>query len=282
MRTFKVGDTVKIKPLAYIKSTLDKDGKNEDGLYFVEAMEPYVGTIQKISYCSSDRRYTFEGIGYNWDVDWLEPALENKKIIDSKTHRYIWSIFGMCFQVLSDIRPNYSVFDKMGAADVEMGGFTWSNFPEFKFSEILNEHAPFPDWPILELDRESAQLILTRMYEDLNNRTTTRLSSKTFEKSIDRLISYGFTWKDTPEGYDYWNRIESEFYKGERSSIVSETESKLTSISTFKPKNHETKLQRKKSIVIRGTVPEGSITCGRKRKTSIAVGYLSNSVCIGG
>ena len=88
-----------------------------------------------------------------------------------------------------------------------------------------------------------------------------------------------------PEGGDYWD-YQSKHYQGSISKEELKTALTQTDIkyleTQIKTENYENKLQRKKSTVIRGTVPEGSVTCGRKRKTSIAVGYLSNSVCIGG
>ena len=127
---------------------------------------------------------------------------------------------------------------------------------------------PLPNWPILTLDIDFAELILTRIYEY----SICEICLSTFTKSIDCIINC-INWCETPEGFDFWN-TKFEYY-------YSNTDSK-TLKQPNKKENHEIKLQRKKSTVIRGTVPEGSITRGRKRKVTITVGYLSNSVCIGG
>lgn len=52
--------------------------------------------------------------------------------------------------------------------------------------------------------------------------------------------------------------------------------SSTTEITTIKKEEkHETQFQRKKARIERGTRPEGSTVCGRRGKTSIAVGHLS-------
>lgn len=50
---------------------------------------------------------------------------------------------------------------------------------------------------------------------------------------------------------------------------------------TLKSTTHESKFQRKKARVERGTRPEGSSVCGRRSKASVAVGHLSYRKVIG-
>lgn len=76
-----------------------------------------------------------------------------------------------------------------------------------------------------------------------------------------------FNWAKTPQGEQFWNNINQGDYSVFTSSI--------------KTDKNEIKLQRKESTVIRGAVPEGCILCGKKGKSSIAVGPLSFRKCIG-
>lgn len=50
---------------------------------------------------------------------------------------------------------------------------------------------------------------------------------------------------------------------------------------TLKSTTHESKFQRKKACIERGTRPEGSAVCGRRSKASVAVGHLSYRKVIG-
>ena len=184
----------------------------------------------------------------------------------------------MIFQYLSGNCPNPSIFKYMSTPTKEDGGFNFSGFG-YDFRNIQQEKVPFPDWPILNLPLDEAYTILEHCYKY----GTTKKDLEFFTREVSSILLSGFPWDDTPEGDNYWE-YRSKHYQGSISKEELKTSLTQQKISTtqIKTENYETKLQRKKSIVIRGTVPEGSITCGRKRKTSIAVGYLSNSVCIGG
>ena len=61
-----------------------------------------------------------------------------------------------------------------------------------------------------------------------------------------------------------------------------DTEITITQIINFKKETkHEIKFQRKKSDVGRGTIPAGSRICGKRSKTSVGVGHLSNRKVLG-
>ena len=189
-----------------------------------------------------------------------------------------WLIFCMIFQYLSGNCPNPSIFKYMGTPTKKDGGFDFSDF-RFDFLNIQKGNILFPDWPILNLPLDEAYTILEHCYKYGSRKKDLTF----FIKGVVSIIFDGFVWNNTPEGDTYWNDRYI-YYTG--MTPKEELEKSLTkqkiALIRIKTENYENKLQRKKSIVIRGTVPEGSITCGRKRKTSIAVGYLSNSVCIGG
>lgn len=60
-----------------------------------------------------------------------------------------------------------------------------------------------------------------------------------------------------------------------------DTEITITQITNFKKIKHEGKFQRKKSDVRGGTIPAGSRICGKRSKTAIRVGHLSNRKVLG-
>lgn len=280
----KVGDKVKVKSWEEILKTLNSEYQcrnfyNGSGsVYFNrEGMSPYVnltGTITGIDNSTGNVQIKFKekDCFYWWHPSWLELISEELDI--DKDCNPKWLIFCMVFQYLSGNCPNPSIFKYFSTPTKKDGGFNFSEF-RYDFVGLQKGSFLFPDWPILNLSLGEAYTILEHCYKY----EISKKNLEFFTKDVSSILYGGFPWDDTPEGNNYWDHL-SKYYQG---SISKEELGTLKNITTqIKTENYENKLQRKKSIVIRGTVPEGSITCGRKRKTSIAVGYLSNSVCIGG
>lgn len=277
----KVGDTVKVKSREEILKTLDDKYRcinlynDYEYIYFQkEDMFQYtnlVGTISEIVNSTGNIKIKFKDRNciWWWHPSWLELIPEELDV--DKDCNPKWLIFCMIFQYLSGNCPNPSIFKWFSTPSKSKGGF---NFPDFRydFLNIQKGNVPFPDWPILNIPLDEAYVILEHCYKYGKGKKNLEF----FTQNVGSIIFSGFPWIDVPERNTYWND-RYVYYKG--ITPKEELEIVLTQIKT---ENYENKLQRKKSIVIRGTVPEGSITCGRKCKTSIAVGYLSNSVCIGG
>lgn len=259
---YKVGDEVTIKSWEEIKATLNiEDYYTKDiTISFVKQMHRDLEktyTISNIEKRPKSTRYYIHGWWYV--EDWIKP----KEVESDFPNKHL--ILFMCLQLLSGNRPDKSIF-KNRIPFKDEGGFDWYEFKEKLSMECAT--STLPNWPILTLDIDFAELILIRIYEypmgliDLEH----------FTEPVEYIIDC-IEWPKTPEGFDFWC-AKYDYYN-------SNTDSKtLKQLNTRK--SHENKLQRKKSTVIRGTVPEGSITRGRKRKVTITVGYLSNSVCIGG
>lgn len=273
----KVGDKVRVKSWEEILKTvddkyysinLDKCGGrihfDRDSMYQYTSL---TGTISNIDNYTGNVQIKFsKDCPIYWHPSWLD--LIPEKLTVDKDCSSRWLIFCMILQYLSGNCPNPSIFKYMFTPHKEAGGFDFSDF-KYNFINLQKGNIPFPDWPILNLPLDEAYVILEHCY----TYGSSKKDLEFFTDDISTIIFCGFPWNNTPEGDIYWNsRLVN--YKYPTSEEKLETQIKI--------ENYENKLQRKKSIVIRGTVPEGSITCGRKRKTSIAVGYLSNSVCIGG
>lgn len=286
----EVNDKVKVKSWEEISKTLDdkcecinlsKDGRR---IYFdKDSMFNYVdliGTISEINLNTGNVKINFTGrtCVLWWHPSWLD--LISEELTVDKNCSSKWLIFCMIFQYLSGNCPNPSIFRYFATPMKEDGGFCYVDF-EYDFLNIQKGNVPFPDWPILNIPLDEAYVILEHCYKYGTNKKGIGF----FTFNVGTIIFDGFCWNHTPEGSKYWNDRYI-YYKGsiskkELKKSLTQTDIKYLE-TQIKTENYENKLQRKKSIVIRGTVPEGSITCGRKRKTSIAVGYLSNSVCIGG
>lgn len=280
----KVGDKVKVKSWEEISKTLNEEYyclnpcKDGELTYFnKEGMFKYVNltrTISKIDDNTGNICINFAGWTGTW---WWHPCwldLISEELTVDKDCSPKWLIFCMIFQYLSGNCPNPNIFKYFSTPTKEDGGFNFSNF-KYNFPNLQKEKVPFPDWPILNLPLDEAYKILEHCYKY----GTFKKDLEFFTYEVSTIVFGGFCWNDTPEGDEYWNDRFT-YYKGPVSKEELDTLKNIT--TQIKTENYENKLQRKKSIVIRGTVPEGSITCGRKRKTSIAVGYLSNTVCIGG
>lgn len=258
---YKVGDEVTIKSWEEIKETLD-DSNNYKGdtISFVADMHKDLGKTYKIDKIENGLKHTRYQLNYWWYVeDWFK----SKEVKSKFSNKHL--IFYMCLQLLSGNRPNYRIFKGL-VPFKNQGGFNWQEFSDKLSMDSVTQ--PCPNWPILTLDIDFAELVLIRIYEY----PLDQISLEDFTKPVKYIIDH-IKWTNTLEGYDFWN-AKWEYYN-------SNTDSK-TLKQSYKTENHEIKLQRKKSTIIRGTVPEGSITRGRKRKVTITVGHLSNSVCIGG
>ena len=280
----KVGDKVKVKSWEEILKTLNKGYyclepcKDGEATYFnKEGMFQYVnltGTISRIDRSTGNIEIKSKdwSCPWWWHPCWLELIPEELDVDKDCSSK--WLIFCMIFQYLSGNCPNPSIFKYLFTPTTEDGGFNFSRF-KYDFLNIQKGNVPFPDWPILNIPLDEAYVILEHCYKyEINEKNL-----EFFTQDVSSIIRNGFPWNSTPEGVDYWDDRSKYYYVSTSKEELGTLRNTITQIKT---ENYENKLQRKKSIVIRGTVPEGSITCGRKRKTSIAVGYLSNSVCIGG
>ena len=282
----KVGDKVKVKSWEEILKTLNENfcctnlNKDSGSVYFnkkdMSSCVDLTGTISEIDKRTENVQIKFkeQTCIYYWHPSWLE--LISEKLDVDKDCNPKWLIFCMIFQYLSGNCPNPSIFKYAYTPPKNERGFDFSDF-EYDFISIFKGKVPFPDWPILNIPLDEAYTILEHCYKYAIGKKNLEF----FTQDISYIIRCGFPWNSTPEGRDYWEYYQGSILKEELKTVLAQTDIKHLK-TQIKTENYENKLQRKKSIVIRGTVPEGSITCGRKCKTSIAVGYLSNSVCIGG
>ena len=100
------------------------------------------------------------------------------------------------------------------------------------------------------------------------------------KRNISTCLSSAFTWRDTPEGSDFWIAIEEgkhPEYPESKKPIETSKENQQETIQNNN--NHEIRLQKQKALVVRGTRPEGNRVCSSKHKASIRSGQISYTAC---
>lgn len=279
----KVGDTVKVKSREEILKTLDKDYRcihpNKDESHhinFNDLMFNYtglIGTISKIDDTTGNVqiKFTNQTASWWWHPSWLELIPEELDYLNDGSIEQRSLCLALIRQVMSgnELDVEYlRSYNNSAFPPKEHNGFYYNDYPQDEWVFNTRIAKNIPDWPCLNLKPE--------ILEEAIKNCLTQYDLQHFKKHIGRNISAWFVFSNTKKR-DFWNKV-ARILDTAHLELVKDTNIK----QPYKTKENENKLQRKKSIVIRGTVPEGSIACGRKRKTSIAVGYLSNSVCIGG
>ena len=177
---YKVGDEVTIKSWEEIKATLDDSNDyTKEPIAFASAMHKDLGKTYKIQNITKAWKYPRYLINNWWYVDdWIKPK-EVKSIFSEKR-----LIFFMCLQLLSGNRPDKSIFTDRIPFEHE-GGFNWAEFKEELPMEFTT--SPLPNWPILTLDINFAEVILTRIYEYPIDQIDLENFTRPVEFIIDRI-----------------------------------------------------------------------------------------------
>lgn len=257
----ELGTRVKIKSFTDITNTLDKNNCCR-GVRFVPQMKNYCGQEFKIT-SYSDRSHTFQlnDIDWYWRPEWFEVITDssndclNDGSIEQRSH-----CLALIRQTMSGNEPNLSIFTPHTDCNCKrVGGFDYIDFPQDDWHYTIAQN--IPDWPCLRLKPEVLEKAIKYCLE--------QKGLEHFKQAVMNSISTWFSFGKTKEGYAYW-------------SCIAENQNSIKLIENLnKKEEHENQLQRKKSDLVRGTVPEGNIICGRKCKTSVSIGHLSYKVCSG-
>lgn len=284
----KIGDKVKVKSWEKILKTLNKEyyciypGKDGQLTYFSRSsMSRYLnftGVISEIHPNGNIKlKITDQICDWWWHPCWLDLIPEELTI--DKDCSSEWLIFCMIFQYLSGNCPNPSIFKYLTTPPKENGGFTYIDF-EYDFIGIQKGNIPFPDWPILNIPLDEAYKILEHCYKY----GKIKENIKFFTQSVGSIVFTGFLWGVTPEGRAYWQDYHA-YYAGTISrerleESIKPTKSEILT-TQIKTKNYEIKLQEKRGIILRGTVPKGNKQSSGKYETSIVSRPLGYTVCSG-
>ena len=267
----ELGTKVKVKSFADIKKTLSIDGYCGN-VRFAPPMKNYCeGEFKIKEYVLENRTYVFEGISWSWLPEWFDVMeSSNSDFWNDRSVEERSLCLALCRQALSENPVNLEIFTKSSCLEFPNkinGGFNYCDFSKDDWYNRIAEN--IPDWPCLRLKPQILEKALQYLLE--------YHGPSKIQDYISGLVETWFRWDQTSEGADYWGAVclaipeNTKFKKSELVSVK----------TTINKINYENQLQRKKSDLVKGTVPEGNIICGRKCKTSVSIGHLSNKVCTG-
>lgn len=261
------GIKIQIKSASEIQKTLDEKGYTRN-VFFAPEMKAYCGEICTIGRVINDYECRVNENIFSWVDEWFDVISPSEPCFNDGSIEQRSLCLALIRQTMSGNVPDLSMFTSHSPCNTKSyGGFDYEDFRQDEWYHTIAKN--IPDWPCLTLKPQILEKALQYLLKY-------RGPSK-FQDYISGLVETWFNWDQTSEGADYWRTVCSaipENTKFKKSELVSVK-------TTINKINYENQLQRKKSDLVRGTVPEGNIICGRKCKTSVSIGHLSNKVCIG-
>lgn len=260
-----IGTRVRIKSYEEIQKTLDKENIC-NGLYFNPQMQNYCGAICDIRSQNFNSYQLSNTDCFNWIPQWFDIVIESDYLNDSSIEQRSLCL-ALIRQVMSDNKPNVEYlrhYNNIAFPIKVNGGFSYDDYlqDEWKMSAKIAKN--IPDWPCLNLKPE--------ILEEAIKNCLSQHDLQYFKKSIFRNISAWFIFDNT-EKSDFWYKVAEIL---DHNPVIS----KDTNIEQlYKTKENEIKFQRRKSTVLRGTLPEGNQQSSGKCKTATRCGYLSYQVC---
>ena len=252
----KPGTKIKIKSWKEIEATLDK-AKECRGSYFDPEMTKFCGfTLTVKCWYKREDYVTVDESKWSFIPEWFDVIPQdfwNDGSIEQKS---------LCLALFRQAQSgNYPSIDNLKSkADREFPnsskGFNYYDYMDDDWSNCIAHN--LPDYKWLNLNPRVLEKILIIVKNHLRYNEFQVLEQ--FPNNPVEWINWSGIFSDT----EY-----SEFTE----FIQNYTENETIS--------YENQLQRKKSDLVRGTVPEGNIICGRKRKATVSIGYLSNKICSG-
>lgn len=253
------GTIIKIKSGVEIDKTLDANKCCKEVL-FTQDMYQYCGYTCSIAGYNSNGTYQVNEEGpkhWNWLPEWFDVIQKPNDFWNGGSKEQRSLCLGLYRQALSGNMPCIHKLNQNSLVFKikDEGGFNYASFFEDEWENKVANN--LPNWKWLNVKPR----ILERAFTILYN------GHRHFE-ILERNPNNPGLWFDGVA-------TDAEDVKFIADFISNYLDNSLNTT------NYEDKLQRKKSDLVRGTVPEGNIICGRKRKTSISIGYLSNKICSG-
>lgn len=276
----KVGDKVKVKSREGILKTLDKDyrcihpNKDESRINFNDLMFDYtdlIGTISKIANTTGNVqiKFTNQTTLWWWHPSWLELIPEESAYLNDGSIEQKTLCLALIRQTMSGNEPDIEClkpYDDSAFPDKAHGGFFYRDYLQDEWKSSTKIAGNIPDWPCLNLKPE--------ILEEAIKNCLSQRGLEWFKEYVKRNIDYWFVFDDTGKPY-FWYKVAGML---NRNPITSKD---INIEQSYKTKENEIKFQRRKSTVIRGTVPEGSKQSSGKCKATTCSGYLSYQVCSG-
>lgn len=262
------GTKVKVKSREEINKTLTKDWYC-NGVFFQNAMYALCGQTLTLTAYFNNGAYSAKESFYNWRPEWFDVIETYENLQDD-----IWSgtfedkmlNLAMFHQVESGNKLNLVALKEdfehnWAFRSKDAGGFNYDDYAEDNWVFCEPRCKNPPDYKWLNLKPEFVEKIILRA------KSENRLS-KLIENPSNSLS--WFTWKDAPEGTKYWSDF-ARLY----------TQDTQTLTNTIQNERNKIKLQRKKTSIRVGTVPEGCRVHGKRCKTSVRSRHLSYTARIG-
>ena len=279
----KVGDKVKVKSREEILKTLNKDyrcthpNKDESHISFNDLMFDYtnlIGTISKIANTTGNVqiKFTNQTLLWWWHPSWLELISEESDYLNDGSIEQRSLCLALVRQAMSGNTPDTAVLkglnkESQAFPNALVGGFDYRDYSQDGWIPTKKIAKNIPDWPCLNLKPE--------ILEEAIKNCLSQHDLKYFKGGVDRNISAWFIFNDT-EKPGFWYKVTR--ILSDHNPVIS----KDTNIEQpYKTKENEIKFQRRKSTVIRGTLPEGNQQSSRKCKAATCSGHLSYQVCSG-
>lgn len=269
-----VGTKIRIKSYEEIKETLDADNKLES-VYFVSEMKNSINKEAIILHTNSNNTYSIDMDCYHWRPEWFDVISEDivESDIWSGTESDIMLNLAMFHQVESGNKLSLnilrsSILNDCGFPSQSFGGFNYDSYPDeyWLYSHPICTNPPNYKW--LKLKPKIVEKIIKYVNKE-------HLSLKPLV-NYQNSPSYWFSWDATPEGYAYWEEFALNYCQ---TTTISTTE--LTNLIIKENERNQIKLQRKKTSIRVGTVPEGCRVHGKGCKASVRCRHLSHSARVG-
>ena len=273
----KVGDKVKVKSWEEILKTLNKgyncleSCKDGEATYFKESMFQYVnliGTISKIDKGTGNIEIKSKdwSCPWWWHPSWLELIPEESDYLNDGSIEQRSLCLALIRQAMSGNEPNLNIFTPNEPCNAkDAGGFYYADFPEDSWFRTIAKN--FPNWPCLKLKPE----ILEEAIKNCLSQHDLPYFKECVKENINRWFVFNYTEKP-----DFWYKVVYTL-----GTIPLETVKNTNIEQPIKEQKNEIKFQRRKSTVLRGTVPEGSQQSSGKCKATTCSGHLSYQVCSG-
>ena len=276
----KVGDKVRVKSKEEILKTLNKDyrcthpNKDESHINFNDLMFDYtnlIGTISKIANTTGNVqiRFTNQTSLWWWHPSWLELILEESDYLNDGSIEQRSLCLALVRQVMSGNKPDVEYLKDCSNPtfpNLVHRGFFYKDYPQDNWKSDTKIAKNIPDWPCIKLKPE--------ILEEAIKNCLSQHDLEYFKKWVKCNIDYWFIFNETEKG-DFWYSVSDALKHS--SNIPKDTNIE----QPYKTKENEIKFQRRKSTVIRGTLPEGNQQSSGKRKATTCSGHLSYQVCSG-
>lgn len=264
----ETGTKVKVKSKEEINKTLTKGG-DCNGVFFNTDMYAFCGQTLTLTVYFDNGAYAVKETLYNWRPEWFDVietyedlqdgiwsgTLEDK-MLNLAMHHQVESGNELNRKLLEHAIRSYDCFPGKYA-----NGFEYRDYQheQWKFGTWKCENPPDYKW--LNLKPEFVEKIILRAKSE-------NQLYKLVENPSNSLS--WFTWRKTPEGRKYWSDF-ARLYTQDTQTLTNITQNERNQI----------KLQRKKTSIRVGTVPEGCRVHGKRCKTSVRSRHLSYTARIG-